>query len=109
MASRVNASGITYHYVAWNEIAGKVDVGTYTGNAVDNRNIPGVGFQPDFVMVQTDSDGSATTDADGGAFDGEGPAINNLALLHRGRKPERTRFNCSSRPVSRSAPPHPHK
>ena len=50
---RVNRSGTTYHYVAWNEIAGKVDVGTYTGNGADNRNITGVGFQPDFVMVQT--------------------------------------------------------
>ena len=29
---RVNRSGTTYHYVAWNEIAGKVDVGTYTGD-----------------------------------------------------------------------------
>ena len=51
---RVNRDGTTYHYVAWAEIAGKVDVGTYTGNGADNRNIPGVGFQPDFVMVQTD-------------------------------------------------------
>ena len=58
---RVNRNGTTYHYVAWNEIPGKVDVGTYTGNGADNRNIPGVGFQPDFVMVQTNSDGSATT------------------------------------------------
>ena len=51
---RVNRDGTTYHYVAWNEIPGKVDVGTYNGNGADNRNIPGVGFQPDFVMVQTD-------------------------------------------------------
>ena len=46
-------SGVLYHYVAWNEIPGKIDVGTYTGNGADNRNITGVGFQPDFVMVQT--------------------------------------------------------
>ncbi len=50
---RVNRSGTTYYYVAWAEIAGKVDVGTYTGTNPDNRNIAGVGFQPDFVMVQT--------------------------------------------------------
>ena len=52
---RVNRIGTTYHYVAWNELPGKVDVGTYTGNGADNRNIPGVGFQPDFVMVQTNN------------------------------------------------------
>ena len=51
--TRVNRSGDLYHYVAWNEIPGKIDVGTYTGNGADNRNITGVGFQPDFVMVQT--------------------------------------------------------
>ncbi len=51
--TRVNRAGDLYHYVAWNEIPGKIDVGTYTGNGADNRNIPGVGFQPDFVMVQT--------------------------------------------------------
>ena len=51
--TRVNRDGDLYHYVAWTEIPGKIDVGTYTGNGADNRNIPGVGFQPDFVMVQT--------------------------------------------------------
>ena len=51
--TRVNREGDLYHYVAWTEVPGKVDVGTYTGNGADNRNIPGVGFQPDFVMVQT--------------------------------------------------------
>ena len=51
----VNRAGTTYHYVAWNEIPGKIDVGTYTGNGADNRNIAGVGFQPDFLMVQTNN------------------------------------------------------
>ena len=48
--NRVNAAGITYHYIAWNEIAGLMDTGSYTGNAVDNRNITGVGFQPVYAM-----------------------------------------------------------
>jgi autotransporter-associated beta strand protein len=50
--TRVNQTGVLYHYVAWNEVPGKIDVGTYTGSGADNRNITGVGFQPDFVMVQ---------------------------------------------------------
>ena len=83
---RVNRTGTTYHYVAWNEIPGKVDVGTYTGNGADNRNITGVGFQPDFVMVQTNSD--RPHGADGGALDGDGALDRHLALLQRDRKPD---------------------
>jgi len=48
----VNTNLTVYHYVAWNEIAGKMDVGTYTGNAADNRNITGVGFQPEYVIIE---------------------------------------------------------
>ncbi len=51
--ARVNAAGTTYFFVAWDEIAGKMDVGTYTGNGADNRNITGVGFQPEFVYTQS--------------------------------------------------------
>ena len=95
---RVNRAGTMYHYVAWNEIPGKMDVGTYTGNGADNRNITGVGFQPDFVMVQTDS----------GLPDrwrtrrrwGHRPTPRTSST----RPPTRpTRFNCSSQTVSRSA------
>ena len=79
---RVNRDGTTYHYVAWNQIPGKMDVGTYTGNGADNRNIAGVGFQPDFLMVQTD-DGLPT----GCALDGDGAIDRHLALLQRDRQP----------------------
>ena len=30
--SRVNGAGRTYHYVAWNEVPGLMDVGSYAGN-----------------------------------------------------------------------------
>ncbi len=43
---------VTFHYVAWNEVQGEMDVGSYTGNAADNRNITGVGFPPDLVIVK---------------------------------------------------------
>jgi hypothetical protein len=48
---------ITYHYLAWNVVPGKVNVGSYAGNGVGNRAITGVGFQPEHVLVsrqQTD-------------------------------------------------------
>ena len=53
----VNSSGVTYYYVAWNQVAGKTSVGSYVGNGVDNRSISGVGFQPRFVIVQSANDG----------------------------------------------------
>ena len=49
---RVNRSAETYHYIAVNEFAGSTDVGTYSGNATDDRSITGVGFQPEYVMVR---------------------------------------------------------
>lgn len=50
-----NSVGGVYYYVAFKETDGKFKVGTYTGNAVDNRNITGLGFEPDFVLVKPDS------------------------------------------------------
>ena len=50
--ARVNTNGTVYYYVAWNEIAGKMDVGSYSGNATDNRSITGVGFLPQYVIVR---------------------------------------------------------
>lgn len=49
----VNSSGVTYYYVAWNQVAGKVSVSSYVGNGADNRSITGIGFQPQFVIVQS--------------------------------------------------------
>ena len=47
----VNASGDTYHYVAIKNKSGEIATGSYTGNGVDNTNITGLSFQPDFVWV----------------------------------------------------------
>jgi hypothetical protein len=51
-AAEVNLSGNSYHYAAWKSVAGKVAVGTYAGNGLDNRSITGVGFSPDYVIVK---------------------------------------------------------
>jgi hypothetical protein len=47
----VNASGTTNYWVAFRQVASQMQVGTYTGDGTDNRNITGVGFQPDYVLV----------------------------------------------------------
>lgn len=49
---RVNASGMTYHYVAWKATAGTMRVGSYTGNDRDHRSMAGVGFGPDYLIVK---------------------------------------------------------
>ena len=47
-----NASTVTYHYVAMNDTAGRIKVGQYTGNNTSPHSIPGVGFQPEYVMTR---------------------------------------------------------
>jgi len=54
-----NESGVVYHYVAWNAVPLKTVVGSYNGNAVDNRNITGVGFQPEYLIVKPIYDNNA--------------------------------------------------
>jgi hypothetical protein len=49
--ARVNAVGTSYHYMAWKAIPGKMSVGSYPGDGFDNRDITGVGFQPEYVIV----------------------------------------------------------
>jgi hypothetical protein len=51
-ATYVNASGVVYHYIAWNDSPGFVKVGSYQGNATDARAITGVAFRPDFLFVK---------------------------------------------------------
>jgi hypothetical protein len=48
----------TYHYIAWNAVAGKMAVGTYVGNGADNRNLDVVGFRPEWVLVKRPSVGT---------------------------------------------------
>ena len=51
-APYANASGVVYHYVAWNDAPLKTKVGSYPGNGADNRNITGVGFRPEYLIVK---------------------------------------------------------
>jgi hypothetical protein len=51
----VNSSGTAYHWIAFNDSAGLLDVGSYAGNGADPRSVTGVGFQPEYVMVRGSS------------------------------------------------------
>ncbi|MBB5037502.1 beta strand repeat-containing protein [Prosthecobacter dejongeii] len=55
----VNNNGRTFHYLALSTTPGEIVVGTYTGNGVDNRNITGLGFQPDMVMTMYEGTANA--------------------------------------------------
>ena len=55
----VNNNGTTYHFIAWNEVAGKIDVGKYEGDNSDDRNITGIGFQPEYVIIKNHTGGKA--------------------------------------------------
>lgn len=61
--SWVNDSGgadnpSTYHYVAFRDVPGRITTGSYVGDSSGNREIIGIGFQPDYVWVKRDSDKS---------------------------------------------------
>lgn len=48
----VNNSASYYNFLAFKALAGIFAVGSYAGDAADDRNIVGVGFQPDFVLIK---------------------------------------------------------
>lgn len=50
--ARVNANGGTHIFIAFKNESGKFNVGTYTGNGSDNRDITGVGFKPNWVFTK---------------------------------------------------------
>lgn len=57
-SAQVNSNGVAYHYVAFNDVANSIDIGSYTGNAADNRAIA-TGFQPDYALVRADDTATA--------------------------------------------------
>ncbi|MEK7572063.1 MAG: hypothetical protein AAB553_07365 [Patescibacteria group bacterium] len=62
----VNTSSNTYWFFAFKQVSGAMDVGTYTGNATDNRNIDssvdsGLTFRPNFVFTKNANATTAVT------------------------------------------------
>lgn len=58
-AAEVNTNGTVYHYLAFNDTVGSIKVGSYTGTAADNRNITGVGFQPQYLNLRANDTATA--------------------------------------------------
>lgn len=52
--SGLNANNVTFHYLAWNETPGLIDLSSYSGDG-DGQSIAGVGFQPDYALVRSTS------------------------------------------------------
>ena len=53
--NHVNASGETFHYVAFKAVAEQMSVGSYTGDGADDRDITDVGFQPGYLIIKGDA------------------------------------------------------
>jgi predicted ribosomally synthesized peptide with SipW-like signal peptide len=51
-ATEANRNTRTFHYVAFNEAAGAVKLGTYAGNGTAGNTVSGVGFAPEYVIVR---------------------------------------------------------
>jgi hypothetical protein len=49
----INTNTKVYHYVAFNESASSLVESTYIGDGNPTLSITGVGYQPDFVMIQS--------------------------------------------------------
>lgn len=56
VGTSLNLNGQTVHWIAiYDDGAGDFAVGTYTGNGIDNHDILGLGFQPDFIATKINS------------------------------------------------------
>jgi hypothetical protein len=58
-SAEVNSFGVAYHYVAFNDVADSIDVGSYTGNGSDNRDITTPAFQPEYLLLRADDNVTA--------------------------------------------------
>ncbi len=54
-----NVNAGVYNFYAFRTGAGSFAQGTYTGNATDNRNVTGIGFQPNLVVLKNSTSTTA--------------------------------------------------
>lgn len=47
-----NTYASVFYYATFKNLAGKLSVGSFTGNGADNRDITGLGFEPDLVIIK---------------------------------------------------------
>lgn len=52
-SSNVNKANVTYHYIAWKNIPGRMKVSSYLGNSDgdDEQTIGTVGFRPEYLLI----------------------------------------------------------
>ena len=90
VSDTVNDGGTKVHYLAFNEVPGAIQAGSYTGDATDNRSIAGVGFNPGYVMVRADDTANnrkqvhrprAQDDPSSSFFRNEGPLVTGIKSL----------------------------
>ncbi len=55
IGSVLNQSAASYHYIAFNQAAGRVAVGSYAGTSVDPTNYDVVGFQPEWLLIKQEA------------------------------------------------------
>ena len=48
-------AGAVYHYVAFREAPGHLQIGTYVGDNTRSQAITGIGFQPDYLWIKRNS------------------------------------------------------
>jgi hypothetical protein len=60
-STQVNNGGTEYHYVAFNDTPGAVEIDSYTGNGSDGRDLTGVGINPAYVQVRANNTATART------------------------------------------------
>ena len=51
-SAAVNQSATAMYYIAWNQNSSYFTLGSYTGNGADNRNITGIGFEPELIFTR---------------------------------------------------------
>lgn len=51
-SAAVNQNATAMYYIAWNQNSSYFTLGSYVGNGADNRNITGVGFEPELVFTR---------------------------------------------------------
>ena len=50
--AEVNQIGQSYHFITWNEAAGLMNSGFFMGTGEDDRDITGLGFEPEYVLMK---------------------------------------------------------
>lgn len=79
-ANTVNTNGSTYRWIAWKAIPKRIVVGSYVGNGVDDRNITGLGMQPEYLKINRDGGSGASHKS---SFTGANTSMSYLALGNR--------------------------